>query len=282
MPNELVAIPSNGVETYRMSTDAANICGAIVKATAKDIQGRKYVCVEGWQAIAVAHGCAATSCGVERVDGGVKATGQVRRMDTGAVIAEAEGFVGEDEATWFGGEAEVWDKQARMRVKKMLPKRADFAIRAMAQTRAISRACRSAFAHVVVLIDKDLGTTPAEEMMGVIDHDPGANVGRGRGNWVDEARQDGIVDDSRPKGQMPGKAATNANGKKTAAEKAKDWTDKAIQTLNLGDHTADSLKAFWTENADKIEWMEENLPDQHERFLTAYDNAAEAAKARAA
>src|SRR3546814_13737348 len=34
----------------------------------------------------------------------------------------------------------------------------------MAQTRAISRACRSAFAHVVVMIDADLATTPAEEV----------------------------------------------------------------------------------------------------------------------
>jgi RNase H-fold protein (predicted Holliday junction resolvase) len=33
----------------------------------------------------------------------------------------------------------------------------------MAQTRAISRVCRSAFAHCVVLIDADLSTTPAEE-----------------------------------------------------------------------------------------------------------------------
>jgi uncharacterized protein (DUF3820 family) len=34
----------------------------------------------------------------------------------------------------------------------------------MCQTRAISRACRSAFAHIVVLIDKSLSTTPAEEV----------------------------------------------------------------------------------------------------------------------
>jgi hypothetical protein len=34
----------------------------------------------------------------------------------------------------------------------------------MVQTRAISRACRSAFAHVVVLIDGNLSTTPAEEV----------------------------------------------------------------------------------------------------------------------
>jgi hypothetical protein len=48
---------------------------------------------------------------------------------------------------------------------KKLPKRPDYAIRAMAQTRAISRACRSAFAHVVVMMNAGLETTPAEEMM---------------------------------------------------------------------------------------------------------------------
>jgi hypothetical protein len=34
----------------------------------------------------------------------------------------------------------------------------------MAQTRAISRVCRSAFAHVVVMMNANLSTTPAEEM----------------------------------------------------------------------------------------------------------------------
>jgi hypothetical protein len=65
-------------------------------------------------------------------------------MDTGQVIATAEGFVGDDEPTWSS--------------------RPTYAKRAMCQTRAISRACRSAFAHVVVLIDRNLSTTPAEEV----------------------------------------------------------------------------------------------------------------------
>ncbi len=65
-------------------------------------------------------------------------------MTDGAVLATAEGFVGDDESTWAS--------------------RAEYAKRAMAQTRAISRACRSAFAFVVVLIDSDLSTTPAEEV----------------------------------------------------------------------------------------------------------------------
>lgn len=182
---ELVTIPANGVDTYRMSTDAANICGAIVKQTARNIQGKNYVQVEGWMAIALAHGCAASACNVERIEGGFRATGQVRRMDTGGVIAEAEGFVGEDEPTWFGGVSRG----------KTLPKRPDFAIRAMAQTRAISRACRSAFAHVVVMIDKNLGTTPAEEMQGVYEHDPDSVPQRGyvHADAAQEAVKDGLA-----------------------------------------------------------------------------------------
>src|SRR3546814_17286822 len=87
-------------------------------------------------------------------------------MSDGQVIAVAEGFVGEDEPTWFGGTKKAWKWGERRGEKifydKEMPKRADYAIRAMAQTRAISRACRSAFAHVVVMNDADIATTPAE------------------------------------------------------------------------------------------------------------------------
>jgi hypothetical protein len=157
--NDLVKVPTSAEHTFRLSTDAAGLCGAIVKQTARNIQGRKYVTVEGWQAIAIAHGCAAGSRDVEKIEGGVRAIGEIRRMNDGAIISVAEGFVGEDEPTWYGGTTtDRWGKT------KTLPKRADYAIRAMAQTRAISRACRSAFAHVVVLIDAGLSTTPAEEV----------------------------------------------------------------------------------------------------------------------
>lgn len=153
--NQLTTInPQTNVEAYRASTEAATLCKEIVVSTATTIQGRKYVGVEGWQAIAIAHGCTAGARDVERVDGGVRAVGEVRRMADGTVIATAEGFVGEDEPTWFGG-----NNRGRN-----LPKRPDYAIRAMAQTRAISRACRSAFAHVVVMMNAGLATTPAEEV----------------------------------------------------------------------------------------------------------------------
>lgn len=140
---------------FRQATDVAGVCGAIVKQTAQKIGDRKYVKVEGWQSIAVTYGCIASSRDVERVPGGYRAIGEVRRMSDQAVLATAEGFIGEDEPVWFGGMDEKGKKHTR---------RPEYAIRAMVQTRAISRACRSAFAFVVTLIDASLSTTPAEEV----------------------------------------------------------------------------------------------------------------------
>jgi hypothetical protein len=171
--NELAIVRPAGadIDAYRASTDAANLCKEIVVATSSTIQGKRYVAVEGWQAIARAHGCAAGARDVARVDGGVRATGEVRDLITGQLVATAEGFVGEDEAVWFGGT--VTDKWGKIRTHE---KRADYAIRAMAQTRAMSRACRSAFAHVVVMMNAGLQTTPAEEVpfegFGPTPHDP--------------------------------------------------------------------------------------------------------------
>jgi hypothetical protein len=143
MSTELTTI-NTGPALFRQSTDAAGMCREIVLKTARKIQGRQYVQVEGWQSIAIAHGCVASASQVEKVAGGCRALGVVRRMDTGQIIAESEGFVGDDESMWA--------------------KRPEYARRAMAQTRAISRACRAAFAHVVVMMNAGLSTTPAEEV----------------------------------------------------------------------------------------------------------------------
>lgn len=139
-----ITTTNTGAALFRASTDAAGLCREIVVATARQIQGRRYVQVEGWQAIAIAHGCVASAGQVERIDGGYRAIGRVIRMADGIEIASAEGFVGDDERMWAS--------------------RPEYARRAMAQTRAISRACRSAFAHVVVMMNAGLSTTPAEEV----------------------------------------------------------------------------------------------------------------------
>ncbi len=139
-----VSSAAQSITPHRQATDVAKVCKEIVTKTAQNIGGRKYVRVEGWQSIANAFGCVASAKNVTRCETGITAVGQVRNMATGIVVAEAEGFVGFSEKTWGNRE--------------------EYAQRAMAQTRAISRACRSAFAFVVTMMDAGLETTPAEEV----------------------------------------------------------------------------------------------------------------------
>lgn len=142
--NDLTIQDNNPIANIKKSTDVAGACKEIVTRTSIKIQNRKYVPVEGWMAIATAHGCNLSATDVKQVEGGISARGIVRRISDGITLGEAEGFVGDDEKTWSN--------------------RPLFARRAMAQTRAMSRAARSVFAHVVVLMDAGLETTPAEEM----------------------------------------------------------------------------------------------------------------------
>lgn len=151
----------------RRATDVAGVCREIVLRTAQSIPGsdRKHVKVEGWESIAAAYGYATGSGDVEPEmrDGklvGFKAKGYLRRLSDGVVVAEAEGFTGEDEPIWAGG-------GLNKKTGKPHERRPEYARRAMAQTRAISRVCRGVFAFVVTLIDNKLSTTPAEEMDGV-------------------------------------------------------------------------------------------------------------------
>jgi hypothetical protein len=151
---QLAVLPKPG-ELMTMAAHVAGVCKEIVGKTAITIQGRKYVKVEGWQAIAVAHGCFAGAGESERVydDSGEligwKANGYIRNGQ-GITIGTGEGFVGLDEVDRDGGQ--TWGS------------RAEYACRAMAQTRATSRAARSVFAHIVVMMNAGLETVPAEEV----------------------------------------------------------------------------------------------------------------------
>ena len=144
MPPQAVVVRENATELMKRATDVAGVCKEIVLKTACTIQGKKYIKVEGWMSLATAHGCIAGSRDVKKVEGGWTAIGEIRRISDGVLLAQAEGFVGMGEKRW--GKAD------------------EYACRAMAQTRAISRACRAAFAHVVVLMDAGLSTTPFEEV----------------------------------------------------------------------------------------------------------------------
>lgn len=155
---------------YRRATDVARTCREIVLRSSVMIGKSKsrHVRVEGWQAIAVCHNCCPSAGEVERVYGrdgdwiGYKATGYVRNAQ-GIILATGEGFVGFDEVDRYG--RYTWRN------------RPEYAGRAMAQTRGVSRACRGLFAHVLVLMDAGLSTTPAEEMIIETDPEPQAAPG---------------------------------------------------------------------------------------------------------
>lgn len=174
MENEMVKAEAQPVapqQMYRMATDVAGVCKEIVSKTAKKIGNRKYVTVEGWQAIATAHGCVLSIESVtESESGDCISIAELRRMSDGVILARAEGFVGMDEKTWAS--------------------RTRHARRAMAQTRAMSRTARSAFAHVVVLIDAGLSTTPAEEMDFSDNHEPRNQVDQALDNNARDQKGD--------------------------------------------------------------------------------------------
>lgn len=134
-------------EYHRRATDVAGLVRALVLGKAVQIGPRKYIPVDAYQAVANAMGCVASARDVRRVEGGYTAIGEVKRLSDGAVLAEGEGFVGDDEPKWKNGP--------------------EYARRSMVQTRAIGRACRAAFAFVVPMIDLGLSSTPSEEMEGI-------------------------------------------------------------------------------------------------------------------
>ncbi len=125
------------------ATDVATVCKLAVLSSVMEIRGKRYVKVEGWCTIAAAYGCIPSIREVVEEERGIRAVAELKRSD-GSVVATAQGFCGLDEPEWSN--------------------RALYARQGMAQTRAISRVCRTAFAFVLKLIDADLQTTPADEI----------------------------------------------------------------------------------------------------------------------
>tara|TARA_Y100000310_G_scaffold199678_1_gene199693 strand:+ start:8133 stop:9005 length:873 start_codon:yes stop_codon:yes gene_type:complete len=225
-------VRENPAELMRQSSDVAGVCREIVKKTAHPIQGKNYVCVEGWQSIATAHGCVAGAEEPKVVDGGVQAMGYVKRMSDGMVLSTGYGFVGDDERTWA--------------------KRAEYARRAMAQTRGISRACRSAFSHVVTLMDAGLMTTPAEEMPG--DGDGGKS----------QAATTKTTSKQPPKKEAPKTVDVAEVGKGEPTNNHQTTTpigdlpvngEWFVYTLGFGKHKGKSLGDIAEEDPQYLEWL---------------------------
>jgi uncharacterized protein (DUF3820 family) len=221
---------SNGVQNYmRQATDVAGVCRAIVMETAQQIGkgDKKYVRVEGWQSIAVAHGCVASARDVERLEDGYRCIGEVKRMDNGQVISSAEGFLGDDEPMWATARPTPSERCARLR--------------------AISRACRSAFAHIVVLIDKSLSTTPAEE----VPHGGFDDINTDK--YEKPVKQDTVKAESISKADLADiTAKLNGVAVKTSGGEPRDME------LKFGKYKGSTLRqiaAFGDKGLDYLDWL---------------------------
>jgi hypothetical protein len=108
------------------------------------IGGRDHISVEGWQTAAALCGvsCRVTTTGVSEDGNGYVAHAEAVRTDSGIVVGAGDGMCSRNERTWA--------------------KRDDYALRAMAQTRAVSRALRGVLAFIITLAGYE--ATPAEEM----------------------------------------------------------------------------------------------------------------------
>lgn len=142
---KLAVIDSDPAEVVARGNNTAKACKAVILQNTMQLQGKRWVKAEGWQALAAACGYSPRIDVVEELaNGDIRAMCSLIRLSDGEVVASAEGYIGTDEPTW-----------------KSRPR---YAKRAMAQTRATSRACRSALAWIIPLLDAGLETTPAEEV----------------------------------------------------------------------------------------------------------------------
>jgi hypothetical protein len=145
MSNELIVVEEMPKAIRERADTAAKVARDLVLQSAIQLQGKRYIPAEGWQSLAAVLGLSPKIVSVQELENGdVIAVAEIVRVSDGNVLSRAEGYCGTDEHAWA--------------------KRPRYARRGMAQTRAISRACRSCLSWVLPLVDRDLEMTPAEEI----------------------------------------------------------------------------------------------------------------------
>lgn len=111
-----------------------------------NIQGKKYVKVEGWELLGTFLGILPKERSItEHADGSFEAAFDLVRQSDGTIVGGASALCGMDEKRWGGA-----DRYAR---------------RSMAATRAVGKAYRTSFSWIISLAG--YAPTPAEEMSGI-------------------------------------------------------------------------------------------------------------------
>lgn len=103
---------------------------------------KPHVFVEGWQFLASQFGLIPEIEWTKELEDGWEARAALRRLSDGAIISHGDGECRTTEGNWKG--------------------RDSYAVRSMAQTRAVSKVCRIALSSVMVMAG--FNATPAEEM----------------------------------------------------------------------------------------------------------------------
>lgn len=114
-----------------------------------EVNKRKYVFCEGWTTLAAMCGVTPHEVSTVEKDGVYVSTMELRRITDGQPVGRASAECGADDEV---------DRQGR----PLWSKRAQYARRSMAQTRATSKVCRLVFSWIMVLAG--YAATPAEEM----------------------------------------------------------------------------------------------------------------------
>ena len=106
--------------------------------------GKKHVMVEGWQFLASQFGLIPDIEWTKELDDGWEARCALRRLSDGQIVSHADAECRRSESNWKSSDS--------------------YAIRSMAETRAVSKVCRIALSSVMVMAG--FAATPAEEMSG--------------------------------------------------------------------------------------------------------------------
>lgn len=143
---DLGVLPTRGpAQLVQQATEVATVLGKVIKDRGlyKDIQGKKYVMVEGWSTLGGMIGVLPREVEVKRHDDGAyEAVVELIRTSDGMVVGRASALCGMDEPKWAKG--------------------AEYARRSMAVTRATGKAYRLGFSWIIKLAGYE--ATPAEEI----------------------------------------------------------------------------------------------------------------------
>jgi hypothetical protein len=138
-PAERIALAGEMADVLK---DVLDKKGLIVKIPGKNGAVSEHVKAEGWQTCGALCGVSARVVSTTKTANGYEARAEAVRLDNGVVVGGGEAVCTKDEKRWSYAD--------------------EYAIKSMAQTRAISKALRGVLAWVIVLAGYN--PTPAEEV----------------------------------------------------------------------------------------------------------------------